>query len=208
MVFTKGKKFFYLILLVLILNNPIFKEALSASIVSRMVQPDVLATANSVSAINWGNWGDWGPKAFCDTGKFVVGFKTKIEPEGTNDDTGLNGLILLCSDKKELNSSNGEWGPWADSFSICPNNRYVTGFQVKVQDRQGNGDDTATNAVRLMCSDGSVIKSNEGIYGSFAPEIFSCDCGYQVCGFRTQVESYQGGYDDTAMNNIEMYCCN
>jgi len=53
----------------------------------------------------------------------------------------------------------GDWGPW----QYCPDDNSAIGFGLKIQSPQGeNADDTALNAVRLKCSDGTFIYSKEG----------------------------------------------
>jgi hypothetical protein len=41
----------------------------------------------------------------------------------------------------------GDWGP----EERCPKNSFVNGIQVRVEDFQGKGDDTALNGVKLSC---------------------------------------------------------
>ncbi|MGA7979700.1 MAG: hypothetical protein WCA32_05670 [Chromatiaceae bacterium] len=42
------------------------------------------------------------------------------------------------------------WGTWKGA-AFCPDNHYVCGIEQKVEPQQGNGDDTALNAVRFYC---------------------------------------------------------
>jgi hypothetical protein len=44
----------------------------------------------------------------------------------------------------------GLWGTWHGP-AFCPDNHYVCGIEQKVEPQQGNGDDTAMNAVRVYC---------------------------------------------------------
>jgi len=49
-----------------------------------------------------------------------------------------------------------EWGDWGAMHS-CPDGKYATGMQIKVQEMQGTTiDDTAANGLRLHCSDFNV----------------------------------------------------
>ena len=67
------------------------------------------------------------------------------------DNTAANGIQL----KNFLNQifypgslvSFGSWSDWVN----CSKPKRITGFVTKVQPNQGNGDDTALNAVRILC---------------------------------------------------------
>lgn len=97
----------------------------------------------------------------------------------------------------------GSWG----SEVFCPNNKMVVGFQYRIHPAiVGIGDDTATNAIRLMCEDGTVISSLEGSLGNW--DSAKCPNTFYICGIQTQVEPEQGySYDDTALNNLRIQCC-
>lgn len=154
-----------------------------------------------------GNWGLWGPVEMCPPKTHVIGFQSKLEPDqGSNDDTCLNGIIAICSDKSTISSTIGPWGNWG-SISYCELSSKVIGFQIKVEAPQGSGDDTATNAVRFLCSNSQVLISAEGPYGNWMPNTFVCKPSYHMCGIQTQVEPSQGNRDDTALNNIAIICC-
>jgi len=111
-------------------------------------------------------------------------------------------------------SEQGRWGEWGPVES-CPQGQYVWGFRVKGEPWVNNGDDTALNAVQLICKSGvngaaHYIKSLEGEWGRWGRD--------HVCGetpataFAIQVEPYQGqdketsSIDDTAAGNIKMKC--
>lgn len=153
------------------------------------------------------NWGNWGPAESCAPGHFAVGFRSKIEPSiGRGDDTAMNGIELICNDQKRISSTVGPWGNWAESFSICPNGKFLIGFEMRMERSQGRGDDTATNAVRMICEDFNIIKSRESSWGEWSM-INLCPAKFFICGLKTQVEPSQGKGDDTSLNNILFYCC-
>ena len=52
----------------------------------------------------------------------------------------------------------GDWGP----KEHCPKGLRTIGFQLKTERPQGEGDDTALNAIALKCSVGGWIHSTEG----------------------------------------------
>ena len=43
----------------------------------------------------------------------------------------------------------------------------MIGVQLRIEQGQGRGDDTALNAIRLRCTGGAVLKSREGPYGDW-----------------------------------------
>lgn len=110
----------------------------------------------------------------------------------------------VIGDRDNVNSS-GMWGDWAPDFTNCWPGQWVTGVQIKSEKYQGGGDDTALNAVRLLCSGGALLKSSEGAWGDDSV-IKSCPAGSGVVGFRLNIEADQGSGDDTGVSDIELYC--
>ncbi|KAL5252678.1 hypothetical protein ACHWQZ_G015450 [Mnemiopsis leidyi] len=149
----------------------------------------------------WGNWGSWED---CD-GSYAVSFSQKVEAnQGSGDDSAVNGVCLQCSDGKNVCSTVGPWGTWASS-SECP-----AGFSaadIKVEPKQGEGDDSATNGLKLFCSSGgSHVTPNMGPWGTWWGRK-SCNEGQRICGIKTQMEPILGDGDDSALNGIELRCC-
>ena len=68
-----------------------------------------------------------------------------------------------CADHSAISVTNGrtlgDWGQW----EYCPEGQSAVGFSLKVESPQGNHrDDTALNAIRLKCADGTYIHSKQG----------------------------------------------
>lgn len=156
--------------------------------------------------------------SFCEKNVMAIGFNTKVEePQGDGDDTALNSIKLICANNKEIYSGEGQWGEWGEN-AICPNGSYLNGFRLKVEPPQGDGDDTATNGIIMICSDGTQLNNNhEGQWGEWsidwsrspiaqAPKLI-CPHKKYICGFRQQIEPSIGEGDDTAMNNVLFFCC-
>ena len=68
----------------------------------------------------------------------MIGFRQKVEPEHTGDNTALNSIELICSDKKnsKIQSNSGQWGKWSKE-AMCKDKQSVKGFQLKHQEPQG-----------------------------------------------------------------------
>ncbi len=92
---------------------------------------------------------------------------------------------------------------------------YITDFQLRLQYPQGNGDDTATDNVRMICT--SLNGSTEKLKGDGLDNIAksewrewrNCEPPRLVCGIQTQIEDEDCGrnFDCTALNNVRMSCC-
>ncbi|XP_040198027.1 vitelline membrane outer layer protein 1-like [Rana temporaria] len=111
---------------------------------------------------------------------------------------------------QEISVNNGGgWGDWG-WMDTCPSGTVATGFELKVEKPQGNGDDTALNAIKLLCTrpgDRYVqaqIMSKQGGWGNWNGYQW-CPSGYLI-SFALQVEGSQGDGDDTAANNIMFQC--
>jgi hypothetical protein len=99
-------------------------------------------------------------------------------------------------------SNEGAWGSWSQSF-MCPHGQRVTGFQVREESWQGLGDDTGMNGFRARCAGGQTL-SADGYWGDWTGESPSCPVGFS--GFKQKVEHSQGFGDDTALNDVAMWC--
>lgn len=166
------------------------------------------------------NWGNWGPLDQCPPGSFVKAINVKVEPsQGGKDDTAMNAVHLSCvaleqqvtTDSfpvtKVLASAEGPWGDFK-GMEICYRGVAV-GFQLRSEDGQGRRDDTAANDMVLICanSDGEqkTMAKGQG-WGSWRSDK-RCPPRTAVCGLQTQVEPHQGKRDDTALNNVDLMCC-
>merc|ERR1712126_194175 len=97
----------------------------------------------------------------------------------------------------------GRWGDWND----CPPRMYARAMKMKIQPKQGKGDDNAMTAVRMMCDDGTeLIDSREG---EIKGDVHKRDHWrkYQttpnaIYGVSLRSEEFQGKGDDTGANGL------
>jgi hypothetical protein len=82
---------------------------------------------------------------------------------------------------------------------------------LKVQDYQGKDrDDTAANDLQFRCSNtgnfAALKTNNGGPWGAWGCWSDVCsDTG--ICGIETRIETDKTSGDETALNDVRMYCC-
>lgn len=104
--------------------------------------------------LNEGLWGNWKEKVMCPKDFFIYGVQAKVEkPQGSGDDTALNGLRAKCRHPKlktaiaTLSLEYGGWGDWGNWVEYPTS--YICGGQIRFEEAQGGGDDSALNGVRF-----------------------------------------------------------
>ncbi|XP_046634277.1 vitelline membrane outer layer protein 1 homolog [Daphnia pulicaria] len=149
-------------------------------------------------------WGDWGAVDFCPLGERAVGFSLKTEkPQGDGDDTALNGIALRCSGGSRIRSTEGPWGEWGSEF-LCPSGSWLTSCQLRVEPKQGAGDDTSANNLNCMCNTGLELLGDGASQGDWVAWI---NCPRGIVTIQTLVEGKQGtAGDDTALNDFRFTC--
>lgn len=105
--------------------------------------------------------------------------------------------------------AEGYWGDWTLPLEV-PNGYLACGLGLRVEAPQGEGDDTAANAVKIKyCktsewNNQSEIVLNQGLWGDWIWGI--CPEGYFVHKVMAKVEAPQGTGDDTALNALSFRC--
>nr|AAX54597.1 vitelline membrane outer layer protein I-like protein [Pacifastacus leniusculus] len=169
----------------------------------------VLGKDSTIRSNNGGPWGDWGSESHCPPNSFATGFAIKVErPVGDSDDTSINGIKLFCTSgndgsETEVTSNQQQWGSWTDRRQ-CPHGR-LTSMRLRVEGRQGSGDDTAANNLDMRCQNGQELGGGGNNWGDWSPWE-TCQLGQAICGLQTRVEGTQAG-DDTALNDVIFLCC-
>ena len=105
----------------------------------------------------------------------------------------------------EVQSAIGGWGEWTGRMSCTKGDVFLKGVEYRAEP-QISGDDTAGNSVNMVCTDENVLEGNGGKWGSWT-NMASCPFNTAICGIKTKVELPQGGEDDTALNDVEFFCC-
>jgi len=101
------------------------------------------------------------------------------------------------------------WGTWAKDFERCPEGRAAQGFQV-LSEPWTLIDNTCMNGLRLDCgnpADGVTpsITSDVGPWGKWGNK-FRCSFQGYITGFQLRVEKPNIIPDETATNNIRVFC--
>ena len=99
-----------------------------------------------------------------------------------------------------------DWGDWGIP-QFCPYPHHAIGYNTKIEGGQGKGDDTALNAIKLICGDKSVIYSSAGPWGNWGGDVY-CSSNEKLSAFIMKSEPSQGKGDDTAANALKFYCSN
>ena len=158
-----------------------------------------------------GIWGDWGDMRICPKGGYATSFSQRVEEYiwnfGLFDNTALNSICLQCSAGGQVCSQLGYWGSW--KWSPTCQEGFI-GADLKFEERQGDGDDTAANDFSLASSNHGYWKyaGNGERWGEWEGQQF-CPEEERICGLQTRVEEALGGgdADDTALNGVYIQCC-
>uniref|UniRef100_A0A8C1N6K5 Vitelline membrane outer layer 1 homolog a n=1 Tax=Cyprinus carpio TaxID=7962 RepID=A0A8C1N6K5_CYPCA len=152
-------------------------------------------------------WGSWGYLDLCPNGTYAAGFSLKVR-------WGLTGIRLHCislsnvlkgsfEDYTSVQSEVGSWGWWTD-IKWCPCG-FLTAFQLRVESSQLFGDDTAANNIMFRCTQ-EYLYGDGTLWGKWGDWTQMCR-GTGICGIKTRIEEPQGSGDDTALNDVRMFCC-
>ena len=122
-------------------------------------------------------------------------------------DTSVLELLGVPTVALHIDENMYDYGTWG-GMDICTNGAFASGFILKVAKEEGGGDDTAANAVCIMCDESEERCSKKGLWGDWSSP-FKCPKGSYLTGWRQNVLADQGWgllADDTAMNNVDYEC--
>merc|ERR1711971_991618 len=176
------------------------------------------------------HWGDWGDKSFCPDNSWAQGYQLKVESDqgGLDDDTALDGVRLECFDSKGVYTGSVESTPqythsgeWMSKL-YCTSNSFLDGIRLRseegyykknrmyIESDKANTrslDETAANNIDMHCINKNTLSGNGMFWGEWTDWKY-CPTGTAVCGLKTKVQEYSGSFtDDTALNEIILYCC-
>jgi pimeloyl-ACP methyl ester carboxylesterase len=149
----------------------------------------------------------------------TVGDETVIEDQTTAEiddessttavaEAPLSGDTSRSDYVKSVALNQGLWGSW-QTTRYCPAGSRAVGYRMRVEQGQGDGDDTALNAVELRCMDDAgelyTASSHDGLFGSWYDFSF-CPKGSVIVGGAIRFESNRGSGDDTGANNVRVRC--
>ncbi|CAF1451213.1 unnamed protein product [Rotaria sordida] len=107
--------------------------------------------------------------------------------------------------------ASGPWGEFTDTV-YCDANTWAIGFRQRVERPcSGNCDDTALNALELLCGkkDGTSVKSitsHNGFWGDWSNFVRCPGNNNFLKGVSFKIEPPQGTSDDTAANDCQFSC--
>ncbi|XP_066917196.1 coadhesin-like isoform X2 [Clytia hemisphaerica] len=124
----------------------------------------------------------------------------------TTETTEMCQIESSCFPDKVLSYNTDLWGSWR-SWEYCPKGTWVVRLQTRIESHQGDGDDTALNAISLRCNNdvGTTITSGYTNWGTWRAESQKCINGFY--GGMLKFESHLGpDDDDTSTNAIRLIC--
>ena len=180
------------------------------SLIKKKCTKHLEISAPDVGVTHWGSWTDY---VHCKNR--VSGFKLRTHGldfssftnDFPNDYTSLNGIQLLCDDNSVSLRLEGDWGKWDESWTKCPIGEHITQLAVRGMQELGRiGDDYGATNVKVVCSSGKLFEGNGGKEGVWT-DLIGCPKNMDICGMRAMIQRDQGIGDDTALNRIQLSCC-
>ncbi|XP_053402039.1 vitelline membrane outer layer protein 1 homolog [Mercenaria mercenaria] len=139
--------------------------------------------------------------------------RTGIKPTTLTDSLRLQSDIELLSNSRvttTLTVKNGDpYGIWFTP-QFCPEGTFANGFNIKKR----TGDDTVAIEIRFSYRDlqwfhhpHKLVRPIAGVEGEYGKWSKKCPKGSAVCGIQTRIEGHLSKVDNTALNNVRVFCC-
>ncbi|XP_052073383.1 vitelline membrane outer layer protein 1 homolog [Mytilus californianus] len=142
--------------------------------------------------------------------------------EGPDDDrTELNAIEIICGSRGGVRcgdtASSGQqnYGDWTEEV-FCPAKTLLVAFSLQVHQYNNESDNTGANYVKFKCryfrdDVGNFELSyppGYGVYGSYGEWSEACPVNSAICGIQTKIHGGSPyGQDDTALNDVNFFCC-
>ncbi|CAL8084988.1 unnamed protein product [Orchesella dallaii] len=186
----------------------------------------------SKSDVDFGTWSEW---KNCPEGKYVNGlqnFRRMVMSEDADivDHAGLTTIAFVCNTPEEfpgdIREIIDEVPPGLKRRPLEKMNFFkcefgpAVGFQLNQVPSQGDGDDLATDWIKLICGcgqdaikpyDKAEFKEVSGTRGVWSePKI--CGARQSICGLSAQLHPWVENrnleeYDNTGVNGVKLRCC-
>jgi hypothetical protein len=150
----------------------------------------------------------------CPNGEFARGFQLAYPTETMQDiQTGINYIVLICEGASFVQShlTPNHIGSIYNQL-LCPANKYLVGFQLKTTRAKLNPPTSGVTDMRMMCSDGTVIKDNRldsfimsGDWGLMN----RCEHGHGIVGLQAQYGEYEKNQQfsrTSGLTNLNLAC--
>jgi hypothetical protein len=117
-------------------------------------------------------------------------------------------LLETIGETAQWRAANARW----TGAVYCPFGTFATGFQIKLEGQQGNGDDTAMNGLWLICKGATgttehVVQSGMGDWGKSVEPPQKCPTGEFLFSYELREEPHRGAnHDDTSANGLRFGC--
>jgi len=135
-----------------------------------------------------------------------------LEPLVLDQNETSSRLLSSSYDNTDITIYGGVWGEWKTQMKTQQNGLYACGAELRFESRQGGGDDTAANGLRLKYCGLSDWHNQDqqtiwnGNWGDWRGMVM-CPYGKYIGAGNVRFEDAIGrGGDDTALNGLAIWC--
>lgn len=163
--------------------------------------------------------GFWSSGAACPSGTFATAVRLKIMKfSAVDDNSGINGLKLRCSDQSEVSTiegPDGSWGPW----SSCDGSQSIYGFRSEGKAPVPGADNAGVTGLDFECRSADLSQLSRLSLPSLTGEESSaqhkggwsrklrCRPREAVCGVQVNLPNQDTTTDKMGVTNVRFHCC-